>query len=422
VGSPAVVASPRRAGISDYDEMATDSELDDMELELPEDALWLTTKKRTSTRSMQSSPMLSHNRARAGTPASSTLHHDMPAVPEEAPLRTRPPRAAGAHVVLPRRRSTIGNDDSEYFGGQDIVYTRCSSPETVHLETDQLYHKVCEIEQQRRRRSGKPGGLWGGYCVGGDDGESQNPPAVRGPQMLSTPRPEALPSLDPFALAFAAKHGGSAAGSMAVALSAGTRTVPASPGGSDFGLASAGFPTSLSALSTAPPPQLSRRTSLIQQAAMRRAAQKVEEAMMRDKIRDEFTDHFVTQVYNYLSLGYPAMARAYDAELAKITGVPVVELCRDDDELMANGHFVDEVDPESESDDDETMRPEEDEAVHDAPPRPRGAEKTGEQKGRCPRWRALRAYVHEWARQHPNLDTLDPLVWGLQERRGSWGV
>jgi hypothetical protein len=375
----------QQPSISDFDEMATDSELDDMELELPEDALWITTKKRGSTKSTRS-PFFSHDRARGGTPSALLHGLDMPAVPEHAPLPTRPHRA-GAHVVLPRRRPTIDqDDDNEFLGGQEIVYTRCNSPEMVHLETDQLYHKVCEIEQSCRDKSGKSG-LWGGYCFGSD-----NQPAIKGPKMLSTPRPEALPNIDPFAMAFARRGASSCSSTIA------SRSVSTSPG--ELGPLSPSLH----------PPLLSRRTSLVQQAAIRRATQKVEEAMIKDKIKDEFTDHFVTQVYNYLSLGYPTMSRAYDQELAKITGVPVVELRRDDDELMASGHFVDEVDPEDEDD------------VQDGPLRPRGMEKTGEQKERCPRWKALRKYVHEWARQHPNLETLDPLVWGLQERRGSWAL
>ncbi len=40
----------------------------------------------------------------------------------------------------------------------------------------------------------------------------------------------------------------------------------------------------------------------------------------------------------------------------------------------------------------------------------------------CPRWRALKLYIYEWARQHPDLDAISPLAWGVQERRGSWGI
>jgi hypothetical protein len=44
------------------------------------------------------------------------------------------------------------------------------------------------------------------------------------------------------------------------------------------------------------------------------------------------------------------------------------------------------------------------------------------EEDRCPRWKALKKYIYEWARQHPDLDAISPLAWGMQERRGSWGV
>ncbi|OAQ95652.1 hypothetical protein LLEC1_05673 [Akanthomyces lecanii] len=111
-----------------------------------------------------------------------------------------------------------------------------------------------------------------------------------------------------------------------------------------------------------------------------------------DKIALEFGDEFVTQVYNYLSLGYPAMARSFDAELSKMSRISVEDLCRDDDKQLAKGHML-----EMSLDD----TPEED---------------------RCPRWKALRLYIVEWARQHPDLDDLNPLAWGVHARRGSWAI
>lgn len=112
-----------------------------------------------------------------------------------------------------------------------------------------------------------------------------------------------------------------------------------------------------------------------------------------DKILQEFDGGFVTQVYNYLSLGYPAMARGFDEELSRISHIGIDQLRRDDAKQMAKGHMVevrvDESAPEEE---------------------------------RCPRWVALRSYITEWARQHPDLDNLDPLAWGVRERRGSWAI
>jgi hypothetical protein len=111
-----------------------------------------------------------------------------------------------------------------------------------------------------------------------------------------------------------------------------------------------------------------------------------------EKIASEFDDEFITQVYNYLSLGYPAMARSFDEELSKISRVTVEDLCRDDEKQMAKGHML-------EMDLNDTL-----------------------ENGRCPRWKALKTYITEWARQHPDLDNLDSLAWGVRERRGSWAI
>lgn len=104
---------------------------------------------------------------------------------------------------------------------------------------------------------------------------------------------------------------------------------------------------------------------------------------------EEFHAGFVTQVYNYLSLGYPCMARDYDHELSRISGVTVEDLRRDDLHTDAKGHLVT---PESEL------------AVA------------------CRRWKALRLYVQEWARQQPGMweDETCLEAWGMPERRGSW--
>ncbi|KAN0085038.1 hypothetical protein V8E54_001505 [Elaphomyces granulatus] len=103
----------------------------------------------------------------------------------------------------------------------------------------------------------------------------------------------------------------------------------------------------------------------------------------------EFHDGFVTQVYNYLSLGYPSLARYYDYELSKITGIPIDELRRDDLSTDAKG-YVD---------------------VH-------------EDGGKCMRWTALRSYIKEWAKQPPSMVVSDSSLesWGVRGRRGSWAV
>lgn len=116
------------------------------------------------------------------------------------------------------------------------------------------------------------------------------------------------------------------------------------------------------------------------------------------RIDTEFDRDFVTQVYNYLSLGYPAIARNFDMELSKITRIPIEELRQDDHLAGSCGYF----------------RLGEDFCSDGVPI-------TQES---CARWRALQMYVREWARQNP--ETLQPFVeprdggFGVGVRRGSW--
>ena len=104
-------------------------------------------------------------------------------------------------------------------------------------------------------------------------------------------------------------------------------------------------------------------------------------------IEEEFNDTFVTQIYNYLSLGYPCIARNYDSELSKISGIQISEMRADDSRVDAKGYV---------------MAPEDEYSVA------------------CTRWRALKLYILEWARQQPNM--IDERGWGggVPERRGSW--
>ncbi|KAL8653226.1 MAG: hypothetical protein Q9210_002232 [Variospora velana] len=120
-------------------------------------------------------------------------------------------------------------------------------------------------------------------------------------------------------------------------------------------------------------------------------------------LEDEFHDGFVTQVYNYLSLGYPALARKYDHELSKITRVPVALLRQDDAKANAKGYV--------------------------GAPEGTGCELRGVQEGQCERWTALRLYVREWARQQPTMGAgterearVGAEDWGARARKGSWAI
>lgn len=115
----------------------------------------------------------------------------------------------------------------------------------------------------------------------------------------------------------------------------------------------------------------------------------------QDYIEKEFHDGFVTQIYNYLSLGYPCVAHYYDHELSKISSIPVKELRRDDFHTDAKGYV----------------------SVAD------GTAGNTKSTGRtCMRWAALRLYIHEWAKHQPRTTENDSNIeaWGVRERKGSW--
>ncbi|PLB48581.1 hypothetical protein P170DRAFT_359416 [Aspergillus steynii IBT 23096] len=108
------------------------------------------------------------------------------------------------------------------------------------------------------------------------------------------------------------------------------------------------------------------------------------------------SDDFVTQIYNYLSLGYPCVARYYDHELSKVSGIPVVELRQDDIRTDAKGFVFQE------------------------------AQKIARKNtsNSCKRWHALRLYIHKRGSQRPCVPEEDANheKWGVLERRGSWAV
>ncbi|KMU81265.1 hypothetical protein CISG_02642 [Coccidioides immitis RMSCC 3703] len=111
---------------------------------------------------------------------------------------------------------------------------------------------------------------------------------------------------------------------------------------------------------------------------------------LEEEINQEFNDSFVTQIYNYLSLGYPCLARDYDEEFSSVTGISVEELRKDDQHANAKGYLG-------------------------APEGP------SETDGKCMRWTALKLYIHEWARQQPRASSPGSGLegWGVRAR-GSW--
>lgn len=236
--------------------------------------------------------------------------------------------------------------------GADLVFRLCPSPKATKFESDQ------PIDVQPNRDM-EGGGLWGGYCVAEESGEYLSPSA-KGPMLIQTPMVERD---DPFSSAFSHEVGAKG--------SKGSK-------GKDSGL---------------------RMLAGIDETLKAEAAKsKAQEVLLA-----EFDDDFVTQVYNYLALGYPALARPYDSELARISRVPEEELRVDDLKTDAKGYIGANI------------------------PSKGGAQvkvNGSDYAGYCARWKALRIYIHEWALQNPSMSqgVTSPSAWGVRARRGSWAI
>ncbi len=239
--------------------------------------------------------------------------------------------------------------------GGDLVFRTCPSPQRTRLETDQRHHVPCP-----QTKDG--GGLWGGYCVPdpGDASPNTERRKVNPMGLLETPAAE-------------------------------TPALSARPG-------------------------MSRMTSAANAHGLHmlhgldeRLQKEVAKKKRQEAIRAEFDDKFVTQVYNYLSLGWPLLAREFDEELAHISGVDQEELRREDEQ--ENGVKGNIGVQEIKWDGAENERTDSEDSGSD------------EGCGRDARWCALKKYVHEWARQHPDLvGDGNHQDWGVRERRGSWAI
>lgn len=107
---------------------------------------------------------------------------------------------------------------------------------------------------------------------------------------------------------------------------------------------------------------------------------------------EELDNGFVTQIYNYLSLGYPCVAHNYDQELSDVSSIPVDELRQDNFHTNDKG-FVGIIE---------------------------GTAGNTEYTGyTCMRWVALRLYIQEWAKRQTRIPGGIEAS-GVCERRGSW--
>ncbi|KAJ4289289.1 hypothetical protein N0V88_007040 [Collariella sp. IMI 366227] len=220
--------------------------------------------------------------------------------------------------------------------GADLTFRRCPSPKATKLEPDHLWDVATGTTvDDHNRDPTEQHGLWRGYCYTHDTSEHVLP--LDRPAMIQTPHPTDSPHHNPFAHDF----GGMTA---PVAFSEDSSPVE---GVSRSGTWSVPPPlqntTNCHGCNNAALPEHRTKSHEPKGLHMLQTLQNLDEKLRREKaaadleekIAAEFDDHFVTQVYNYLSLGYPATARQYDEELSKISRIPVKELERDDEAIMA---------------------------------------------------------------------------------------
>ncbi|KAI1381073.1 hypothetical protein F4677DRAFT_452173 [Hypoxylon crocopeplum] len=337
--------------------MSIDEDLDHMDIAPPpEDPLWTTSAFRTSF---------------------------------DEPMRDAPsPMIAASSPPLLARMRKMRMAASPPMLGSDLKFRICPSPKQTRMEPSHRYCDGEKPEEQHRDVTGTTG-LWRGYCSAKaiNTAETTHP----GPNLLMTPQEPTSPH-DPFSAAFTA--------SMSIS---GVISGTQSPG--------AASPTNRHSQQRG----LHMLTGLDERLKKEKARKELEE-----RIIAEFDDAFVTQVYNYISLGYPATARAFDAELSKISGIDIEELRKDDNLRVEKGFMLHmemsicNGSSTSDSDSSEEMQlrtPEEDERRTRRKPKP-------------PRWIALKLYIREWARQHPSLNDAgsSEMAWGVRARRGSWAI
>lgn len=367
----------------------SDEELDQMDLSVPPDPLWTTSGRldpEDRRDSMAQLPPLRPSRLAPGAQQEDEAMTDAPPPvvtnAPELPFPTSsfkprtdanegPGRPFGAFGLKPDspQLERMRKLASPPMLGKELTFRTCPSPKFTKLEPN---HPFMQHQDDIRNRDPTgQGGLWNGYCCKtAMDGDDLSCGHIDGPRMMATPYVPGTP---------------------AELCDTDTRSISEEPASLFSSVGSSGNASGLSAGTAEHRLKNGQSKGLHMLHNVDERLQKEKaQAERNEKIAQEFNDVFITQVYNYLSLGYPAMACIFDDELSKISRMSLLDLRGNDDKQMAKGHML-----EMKLDD------------------------TSEEE-RCPRWRALKIYITEWARQHPNLDNLDPLAWGVRERKGSW--
>lgn len=258
--------------------------------------------------------------------------------------------------------------------GKDIRFPRCESPEPARFDPtqgcDAVRTAMCYLSEQSKAAEDGKESLW---CGKGNGKQTSTTPSL-----WSTANSRASSTHGLWA-GMCVSNGGdkSPRGPTGILTPSHEKANPMSPNPSPA--------MSMSLLPPTPPASSTDFGNIDEKLAIEQT------------IEEEFGDDFVTQVYNYLSLGYPSMAQPFDPELSKISGISISELRQDDHLAKARGY----------------IRLGKDGNLKDS-------EITEET---CTRWRALRTYIQEWARQHPKMSDQDSLeAHGVGVRRGSWGL
>ena len=267
------------------------------------------------------------------------------------------------------------------MAGQDLRFPRCESPCNVRLDVHQYPgHRINDGEQSRQQtglwtpkgelsRENSRSGLWMGVNAASAQEHLAPPQLIQ--TGLVTP---AVEDGDPF--------------------SADSSSVPSRR---DSYVAAPSLP---------PSPPSSQEEEMTRRHVVKKPRIVTTEALTL--IEEELDDAFVTQVYNYLSLGYPSLARPYDEELAKISRTDVETLRKDDHDANAKGYV--------------------------GAPEGTGLDVRGCREGACQRWLALKKYVLEWGRQQALVKSVggpewekselsgEQGGWGARARKGSWAI
>ncbi|KAI5275307.1 hypothetical protein E4T47_01745 [Aureobasidium subglaciale] len=284
--------------------------------------------------------------------------------------------------------------------GTDLKFPRSASPEPARFDvtqgSNQLRSQMCYLTEQSQAEV-SPEGLWGGKKVVSRDASQHQKSIHKSQNTIYSQKSTTSQSGGGLWGGFCTDDRKSGDNGLVVP-NVGTQTGLMTPAVEQPNPFETGF--------SIPPPAILPQTPPENVDLDKIDIILTEEPELDDVMEREFPDSFVTQVYNYLSLGYPTMARPFDEELSKISKISITELRRDDDiaKKMPRGYIRFGEDFEGRGD---------------------GTDQELED-GCCARWHALKLYVREWARQEKNMvknglsGTGLGGNWGTGARRGSW--